>query len=498
MTQRSTTQPRHGRQGQALLASLVAALMVFIALPPPLSNAAELALTPCRIDGVPEEVLCGRHEVYENRQAASGRKISLNIAVLPALSQQPAPDPLFLLAGGPGQAATDLGAVALSNFRKVRAQRDIVLVDLRGTGDSNALDCEFDPGTLAGVSGEPLAPEDFTECLDGLDADVRFYTTDLAIDDLDEIRAGLGYEQVNLWGGSYGTRAAMVYLERHPQRVRSAVLDGLAPYDIKLPLFYARDGQRALDLLLEDCASQASCREAFPTLGEDLERLLAELAGEPVEVAGRHPRTGEAMAITVTADDFASNLRNFLYTPRQASLAPFLIARAAGGDFAPYVAASFETQRWSLDSMSLGLTLSVLCSEDLPRISDEDVQVAVENTFLGRLPVDTWRQMCEPWPRGQAPTRADEALIFEAPALLLSGHLDPVTPPAWGDTVAQRFPDGRHVVVPGAAHNTLGSRCVQRLMADFIDAGSAADLDTSCVETVRRPPFVVGLAGAVP
>ena len=485
-TRRSESALPHRRS----LAALAALAML------PAASAAAVRLEPCRLEGLAEEVLCASHEVYENREAGAGRRIRLRLAVLPALSSRSAPDPLFLLAGGPGQAATDYGPLAVSAFRKVRAKRDIVLVDRRGTGESNPLDCQFDTDLLAGLAGDSLSELDAAACLADLDADVRYYTTDLAMDDLDEVRELLGYDLINLWGGSYGTRAAMVYLERHGAHVRSVILDGVAPHAIKLPLYYARDGQRALDLLLADCARDPGCDTAFPRLEEQLEHLLSELAAEPRTAALAHPRTGEPIEVTVTAAGFAGNLRNFLYVPRHSSLVPWIVHRAAGGDFAPLVAASHQAMSWSLDTMSLGLTLSVMCSEELPRISAAETAQAGRDSFLGSLALDVWTGMCDGWPRGRL--SAERTASSEVPALLLSGALDPVTPPSWGELALESFANGRHFVVPGAAHNTGGSRCVQELMARFIEAGSAAGLDGSCVQNIERPKFVVGLAGTAP
>ena len=226
---------------------------------------AAIPLVPCHIEGLSEEVLCGTHRVFEDRAARTGRTIDLEVAVVPALRRESAPDPLFVLAGGPGQGATKYGPLIPLAFREVRKSRDIVLVDLRGTGGSNPLGCDL------GDLGEPLAllegrDLDAASCLRGLKGDPRFYTTEPAMDDLDEVRAALGYERINLWGGSYGTRAALVYARRHPERVRTVVLDGAAPFELALPLYNAWGAQRSLDRLLSDCAAEPECRSAYPRL----------------------------------------------------------------------------------------------------------------------------------------------------------------------------------------------------------------------------------------
>jgi pimeloyl-ACP methyl ester carboxylesterase len=262
-------------------------------------------LHPCHIGGLSEEILCGRLEVFEDREARQGRRISLRFAILPSLAADPEPDPLFMLAGGPGQAATSLAPIAARVFRKIRALREIVLLDLRGTGDSHPLDCHVEADRLAGLL-RPGLLSDPVKCLTGLDADVRRYSSFDAMEDLDEVREAFGYDRVNLWGGSYGTRAALVYLALHPERVRAAVLDGVAPFSGRFPLHTARDAQASLDRLIEECAGDEACRAAYPSFGAEIEGLLRSLEGSPARVTLRHPRTGREESVTITRDAFAS------------------------------------------------------------------------------------------------------------------------------------------------------------------------------------------------
>ncbi len=453
-----------------------------------------IVLKPCHLKDFEEEVRCGSLRVFENRQARAGRTIDLQVAVLPAVRPESAPDPLFILAGGPGQGARDYAPLVEAAFKDVRRGRDVVLVDVRGTGGSNPLTCE---------AGDPLeflerTSFDTAPCLQKLKGDPRFYTTEPIVDDLDDVRAALGYERINVWGGSYGTRAGLVYAERHAEHVRSIVLDGAAPFEIELPLYNAWGSQRALDRLFADCAAAPECRAAWPRLREELGEVLARLDQAPVKTSLRHPLTGRPAELTVSRSVFASGLRGMLYVPANASLVPYVIHAAAQGDLSPFAAASLQTAAWSTETMSLGLTLSVLCSEDVPRITDEEAESEVRGTFLGRSEIDTWRQMCAKWPRGPLPTEVDQVRPLQIPALILSGDLDPVTPPRWGEAMKAHFPGARHIVVPGAGHNTSMTGCMPDLIAEFIDQGSAAGLDTQCVRTVRRPPFVIDPSGTAP
>jgi pimeloyl-ACP methyl ester carboxylesterase len=445
-----------------------------------------MPLSPCHIEGFSEEVLCGSHRVFEDRAARSGRTIDLQIAVIPALRREKADDPLFVLAGGPGQGATKYGPLIPLAFREVRKTRDVVLVDLRGTGGSNPLGCDL--GDALSLLNEGTL--DASACLRGLQGDPRLYTTAPAMDDLDEVRAALGYERIHLWGGSYGTRAALVYARRHPERVRSVVLDGAAPYEIALPLHNAWGAQRALDRLLADCAAEPACRSVYPRLREELDEVLARL---PVRASLRHPRTGRPVEITLGRGGFASGLRGMLYTPAHASLVPWVVHSAHGGDFAPFAALSLETAAWSTETMSIGLTLSVLCSEDVSRITNAEAERAVRGTFLGNFEIAAWRRMCASWPRGPLP--AVDGPPLGVPALILSGDLDPVTPPRWGEAMKSHFSRAVHVVVPGTAHNTSTSGCVPDLIAQFLDQKR---IDASCVRKIRRPPFVIDPSGTAP
>src|SRR6187455_2270594 len=257
-------------------------------------------LHPCLSSEGPTDALCGTVTVFENRHTAIGRQIRLWVVVLPSLASTASDDPLFFLAGGPGQAAAQLASQIRGVFRQVQRTRDIVLVDQRGTGKSNPLNCRSSASSLREMTeGSSAALARLRRCLEGYDADVRLYTTDIAMDDLDDVRAFLGYDRINLYGGSYGTRAALVYVRRHGEHVRAIVLDGVAPMDMRLPMYAARDAQRALDRLYDDCWHDGACRAAYPHLAERTRALMARLDANPLRVTMPHPRTGVTEEIEV-------------------------------------------------------------------------------------------------------------------------------------------------------------------------------------------------------
>src|SRR5580693_5750495 len=233
---------------------------------PPAPPSPRVELSSCRLAGVADDARCGVVEVFEDRAARSGRKIGIHLAVLPAKGPRREPDPIVVIPGGPGQDAVASARIFADLFAPARATRDLVLIDQRGTGASNPLNCKL-PGSNEdpqGYLGDLIPLDAVRRCLQTLPADPALYTTPIAMEDLDEVRQALGYDRINLYGASYGTRAALVYMRAHPEHVRSAMLSGLVPTDMKIPLYQARDAQRAMDLLLDDCEADPACSRAFP------------------------------------------------------------------------------------------------------------------------------------------------------------------------------------------------------------------------------------------
>ena len=456
-----------------------------------------ISLTPCRLDGLGAAAQCGSLRVFENRETRTGRQIDLRVAVVPALAARPRPDPLFILVGGPGQAATQAGAQLAETLSAVRQQRDIVLVDQRGTGGSNPLTCESDrtqPLAEAFAPRSELA--EMRACHAGLDADTTLYATPVAMADLDEVRAALGYETVNLWGGSYGTRAALVYLRQYPERVRSVTLDGSAPAALTLPLYVARDTQRALELLFDDCAADPDCQRTFPNARGDFQARLASLEAQPLETTVLHPRLGELSHLRIERAGVASAVRNMLYVPQLAGLLPLAIERTKASDYGTFVAALDAFT--SGVEVSTGMFLSIVCAEDVPRFDAARAAALTQGTFLGGQWLLDLKAQGESWPAAQLPDAYFEPVVSDVPSLLLSGNLDPVTPPSWGELVAQGLHRSRHIVVPGAGHGTTPLGCIPDLLADFLERLAPAQLDASCVERIQRPPFFTSLQGPQP
>ena len=460
-----------------------------------------LPLSPCRLKGG-LQATCGSFDVPEDRAKPDGRHLKLRVAVVPALARSPRADPLFMLAGGPGQAATEaFPELVTMAFERVHRSRDIVLVDQRGTGSSNPLKCQFvdADAPLAKRIADPGFPaERLKACLEGYDADPRLYTTSIAMEDLDEVRRALGYGPIDLWGGSYGTRAALVFLREHGDAVRSGILDGVAPPPLRLPISFAADAQRALDRLFLACANEEPCAKAWPDLPARFERLLSRLDTSPPRVTVADPLTGAPVQLTIDRDVMTSVLRVVLYQPGMAVLVPLVIARAEGGDFGPLVAMAAAFDAGTRDAMAVGMMLSVVCTEDVPRIADGEWASAAKGTFLGEAVFRPFREGCAVWPKGEAPAGFGEPVRSDKPVLLLSGEVDPVTPPAWAEQAAKTLPNSRHFVVPGVGHGASSVGCVPRLISEFLDSANPAALDGTCVTTQKRPPFFVNFAGPTP
>jgi len=454
-------------------------------------------LAPCHVPGLEAESLCGTVTVFEDRAAGAGRTIDLRVLVIPAISPYPRPDPLFFLAGGPGQAASEVASGILPALTQVQRRRDLVFVDQRGTGDSNGLRCPQDEGLSLRQMLELDPVAETVRCREALaeEADLTRYTTDLAAADLEDVRTALGYGPINLYGVSYGTRAAMEFARRYPGSVRAMILDGVAPPQMPVGLHFAQDGQAALDALFRDCAAAADCAAAFPELSAHFDALMERLSGEePVEVTITHPRTGNEETIPMDAELLASGVQGMLYAPSLSSLTPLTLEAAHAGDFTPFVAQTLGFSEGTGGSIYDGMRSSVMCAEDLPRYPAETSRFT-EGTALSDAALRGLQESCDEWIEIPMPEGTGEPLSSDVPTLLLSGALDPVTPPRWGDLAAETLSSSLHLVAPGAGHNVGPSGCMPRVMADFVEAGTVEGLDAGCVENITRPPFFIDFAG---
>jgi pimeloyl-ACP methyl ester carboxylesterase len=457
-----------------------------------------IALAECRLPKVALSAQCGTLIVPEDRAKPSGRSIGIAVALLPANTLNPRPDPLFLIAGGPGQAASHLGPLA-ARLVGVRKDRDIVLVDQRGTGRSSPLDCAaFAPDDALDAALELDPTPKAAQCARELAAkgvDVAQYTTAAFVEDLDGVRAALGYATINLWGGSYGTRVAQEYIRRHADRVRSAVLDSVASPSMRVSLDVWATRDAALDAAIDACRGTPSCAAAHPDVATALERLRERLArGRRVSLTD--PRTGETLALTLTFDHVLAALQPLTYVPELAAMVPEVLDRAASDDFGPLYATASLVASDAVEQINAALHYSVTCAEDVPRASAADL--ASLDGVRSRALARTLLSVCDVWPRGAAPADASTPVASDVPTLLLSGGLDPVTPPTYARDVARTLARSRHIVARGYGHIVTPHGCAPRLVAAFVDDPSFATLPASCIEhlerSARTPPWPDRLA----
>lgn len=463
-----------------------------------------LTLADCRLEDAEHlrsiAAKCGEFEVAEDRAAPSSPRIRLKVAVIPALNRSGPRDPLFVLAGGPGQAASDFYVSVGPAFARVQRQRDIVLVDQRGTGGSNALNCDFpEEDELAELT--PAEIRRLAEnCLTALKSDPRHYTTSVAVRDLDDVRAALGYERINLYGVSYGTRVAQHYLRRYPARVRSLILDGVVAPGVVLAVDSAFHAQRALDLIFERCGKDSACHAAFPDPAKDFETLGARLARQPAIVSMPDPVTGTVRNETVRTVHLQIATRFLSYAPERAALLPLLLHEAnARNNLAPLAAQAELLATRYANSLSIGMHNSVVCTEDAPLINAARIdRAALAKTYLGALQLDGLIEICKVWPHGTIDPDFNAPVDSAVAVLLLSGTADPVTPPSYAEDARRSLSQSLHVVIEGQGHGQLGVGCVPRLLAEFLERGSTQDFDVSCARTIAPAPFFASFAGPPP
>ena len=463
--------------------------------------ARRIALNDCRLPhpaglgSVPAR--CGTLAVAEDPDDPLGPRLTLSVAVAPAVDRRHAREPLFIVAGGPGQSAQDFYAAYAGAFAAVRRSRDLVLLDQRGTGGSNRLSCDF-PDDFELKTPAPARIRELSgACRAGLKGRPQLYTTSIAVRDLDAVRAALGYGRINLYGVSYGTRVVQHYLRRYGSQARTVVLDGVLAPDRALGPETPLDAQRALELMFARCGRESACAAAFPGLAERFAALSSALAVRPRSVTLPDPASGQPRTVEFDALALAGAVRLLNYSTVTTALLPLLIDRAAAGDYAP-LASQLLLLGQHLDAqVAYGMNAAVVCTEDVPSAVRVD-RAALARTYLGTSQIDGLTALCDGWPRGRVDADLYAPLASPVPALLLSGEADPVTPPASGARAAQGFRDSLHVVVPGQGHGQLGLPCAGRVIAAFLDAGTARGLEAGCLARARPAPFVIDYSGPSP
>lgn len=472
-------------------------ILALASLVPLTSFAARPELAPCKVGKGEKQMdaLCGTHEVWEDREAKAGRKIGLKVMVIPALSSNPLPDPVFYLPGGPGVAFSE-GEWPITQL-PLRQERDHVFIDPRGTGKPDRLVCSLadrEDGLQVDL-GDKFPLDAVRRCREelGKKYDLTRYTMAATVDDFDEVRGWLGYDKVNLVGSSYGTRTAQLYLRRHPESVRTVTLWGAVPMDEPVALSHAANGQRSLDLVLDRCEKDAACRAKFPSPRKDFQAVMDRLSQGPVEVEVVHPETGKPARVRLSREVIADGIRVLLYSSRSGAALPLLLRQAAAGDWQP-LGQSVVAAKAGIDELfAWGQFFSMTCAEDIPFIDPAEVPGRTAGSFLGDYRVRQQTAACALWPHARIDPAQREAIRSDLPVLLINGELDVVTPPEFGRRAARYLTQGLRLVDPYASHEDSTDSCTENIANEFIRRGTTQGLDTSCLGRLKPQPYLFEL-----
>ena len=475
---------------------------LLLALLPLAATAAPLELEDCRISAGPGfagiKARCGTLARPLNPDAPDAGFIELHVAVVPALDLAPAPDPVVPLAGGPGQGAVQFYSAYAGAFEPLRRQRDILLVDQRGTGASARMDCPIDDDIVEGEYSIELTIEYTKGCLESLPHDPRWFTTSVAVRDLEAVREALGYASLNLYGVSYGTRVAQHYARRYPATTRTVTLDGVVPPQIALGPEIATESQRAVESIFSRCADDPACAEHFPGIADDFRALTARLRESPVLVDVPHPNTGRLETLSFGSAEFAGAVRLLAYRPETIALLPLLVHEAAVGNFVPLAAQYRMTSLAMADALALGMHNAIMCTEDAPYYDAAIDRDGIAATYMGLFQLNALEAICSVWPAGPIDPGFRSPLEGDTPVLLLSGDADPITPPRYAELAAVHLDDAALLVGRHQGHGQIAVGCTSRLVAAFVDAASAADLDAGCLERSFVMPFFIDFSGPAP
>jgi len=457
-------------------------------------QAHSLSLTPCFIDELALEVKCGSLNVPENWQQADSRQISLNFVVIPAIAANAEPDPLFVLVGGPGQAGVELAPMLSRIFHRVRQSRELIIIDQRGTGKSSPLSCDDDDSgdVYADIESNAMVAN-VLDCANSFTVDLAQYHTNNAVLDFDAVRQALGYQQINLYGISYGSRAALVYMREKPQVLRSVILDAVVPTQTVVGPVGVQ-ATRAFNLLLSQCAALADCQAAYPHLAADFQKIKHQLAAEPLTAQILHPVTAQPTLLKVDELKFISVIHTQLYSRATTEKLPFIISQFAKGNYLPFVGALSQTEQTSA-GIYTGLNFNILCNEDMPRVTEQLLVLERDNSFAGDKFFRSVREVCQAWPKFSPPSNFSAPVRSAIPTLLLSGGLDPITPPSWGKLAANGLSNAKHYVAKQAGHGLITQTCAATMINQFLQHSSFTDIDAACLNQQPQVKYWLNING---
>ncbi len=461
------------------------------------------------------DVECGYLTVREQREHYTGtppdeRLIQIAVAIFHPPGGAVQPDPVIYLSGGPGASVLEVIRYQHDIFTEpvFATGRDLVLFDQRGVGLSRpALDCpaldELGRELLdRELDGHPVSQEEAAELyLENLEAcrqeltrvaDLSAYNSAASAADINDLRLALGYQQVNLWGGSYGTRLALEVMRRYPQGLRGVVLDAVYPPDVDLYLEAPANFQRALERLFDACGANAVCNAAYPDLREVFFDTVRQLNENPTRREVEDPFREETYTTVLDGDTLMGLTFQLLYDSKLRYLLPKQIYAAGQGDYTAFDRARLSMLRLA-DISSRGMMFSVQCHEELAFSSYEDFQTKLEaypqvgalfaNSILGGMAY----QACDLWGAGQAGLSADQPVYSDIPTMVMNGEFDPVTPPAWGQHAAKTLENVYTFEYPGVGHGAGGLvGCPRQMLEAFLEQPEAPP-DDGCIADMAKP-----------
>jgi pimeloyl-ACP methyl ester carboxylesterase len=483
-----------------------AAILVFYLAGAVPAASAELVLEDCRISagqGFPGiKARCGFLERHENPADPASAVLALRVAVVPALSLEPEPDPFVPIAGGPGQSTIAFYSALSHAFEDIRRSRDIVLLDQRGTGSSAKLECDLGDEVVEGQLSTEETIALTRECLEAQPYNPEFFTTSIAVLDLEALRVALSYSQLNIYGVSYGTRVAQHFLRQFPGSVRSVILDGVVPPQLALGPDIAIDAQNALHNIFDRCTQSQECQARFPHIADEFASLEGRLTGGSISVALADPLTGVPDTIQFGHAELAAAIRLLSYDPRTVALMPLLIHEAVNENYAPLAAQFLMVMHNVSDSIAVGMHNAVVCTEDAPFYDGNSrSRDALTQTYIGPMLVEALEAICSVWPAGVIDPDFKKAVTTDKPVLLLSGDADPITPPQYADLAAVNFANKKHLTGLHQGHGQAGTGCMPKVMGRFIETLSVADEDLDpdkCLLRRHAMPFFLNFSGPRP
>lgn len=457
--------------------------IAFLAIP----QARAATAVDCKLPDLTRAARCGVVSVPENPDRPNGGQLTIHYAIVSASSATPRSDPIAVLMGGPGEDAISSAAFFADQFKALLDDRDLLLVDQRLTGQSAPTRCHlYSSDTPADNLRDFFPPAAVERCKNLLmqETDLTRYTFPYLSNDLERVRVALGYEQLNLFAASYGTRAAQAFVRQYPKSVRTVYLGSPIPIDSNGPLHFAQTEQATLEKTFKRCELDPDCRRAFPHVRREFSALVARLDAGEVRV----PVPGSTQTVQLPRGRFVEWVRSRLYRPREAAVLPSIIHRAFEGDWTPAVQAMLNGSRAADDGISWGLFFSITCSEDIPFLSESDIVAKTRNTWQRDYRIRQQQAACQKWPRATLPEGYRKPVHSDVPTLLVTGNLDGGSPVWFTYRVAPGFTNHVTVVVRGQGH-TEWNDCVAGLFERLVRSGTVQGLGGQSCPAVAVPPF---------